>query len=142
MKYRNLLLSIAFFLSTTFVSKANTCSSIDTSIKLYPVCLHFQSICCGVPDEKALQDWIADFKKRKHVKQIKALRVGPMGREGEYDLYFERGKMKKCTFKKFQEELQKVALKMKEPGMVVYESNVTLREPASHDIKNNYEIIF
>jgi hypothetical protein len=138
MKYRNFMLSIDFYLSIPFSSKAHSYNIIDTSNKVYAICLHFQSICCGVPDEKPLQIWINEFKKRKHIKKVNALKVGPMGREGEYNLYFNKGEMNNCVFRKFQEGLKKLVSTLKEPGIVVYESNPPIDHSKSEIIDVTY----
>jgi hypothetical protein len=73
-----------------------------------------------------LKTWISGFKKKYGIKKIKAIQVGPLGREGEYDLYFTLKGLKKTTLNKFKTGIKKIVPKMIEPGMVTLEENVIL----------------
>lgn len=120
------LLFVVFFLCSS-IAQASFFSKKDTVAVSYPICLHFQSICCGVPEEKKLKTWISNFKKKYGIKRIKATYVGPLGREGEYDLYFALKGLKKSTQSKFKTGIKKIIPKMIEPGMVTLEENVKLK---------------
>jgi hypothetical protein len=79
-----------------------------------------------VPEEKMLKTWIVGFKKKYGIKKINAIQVGPLGREGEYDLYFTLKGLKKTTQNKFKTGIKKIVPKMIEPGMVTLEENIVL----------------
>jgi hypothetical protein len=121
---QSLLIFVFIFCYTT--TQALTFSKKDTAIVTYPICLHFQSVCCGVPEEKMLKTWIAGFKKKYGIKKINAIQVGPLGREGEYDLYFTLKGLKKTTQNKFKTGIKKIVPKMIEPGMVTLEEDIVL----------------
>jgi hypothetical protein len=91
-----------------------------------------------VPEEKILKSWIAGFKKKYGIKKIKAFQVGPLGREGEYDLYFSLKGLKQKTANKFKAGIKKIVPKMIDPGMVTLEENLELNTnnlPSSITIK-------
>lgn len=123
-KIQCFLIVVFIFCYTTI--QASSFSKKDTILVTYPICLHFQSVCCGVPEEKMLKTWITGFKKKYGIKKIKAIQVGPLGREGEYDLYFTLKGLKKTTLNKFKKGIKKIVPKMIEPGMVTLEENVIL----------------
>ncbi len=62
---------------------------------VYPLVMSFQSECCGVPSDSALQEFIKKFKARYKINKITADRIGPMGREGEYYLAFRLKELSK-----------------------------------------------
>ncbi|MEN9963568.1 MAG: hypothetical protein RL582_663 [Bacteroidota bacterium] len=131
------LLIVVFILCNT-ITQASSFSKKDTNFVTYPICLHFQSVCCGVPEEKILKSWIAGFKKKYGIKKIKAFQVGPLGREGEYDLYFSLKGLKQKTANKFKAGIKKIVPKMIDPGMVTLEENLELNTtnlPSSITIK-------
>ena len=81
---RNLLLMLGLnlcFISISFGQQS------DSTLK-YAVVIKFQSICCGVPNAAPLKKFVSKFKKEYHTKTIRADKIGPMGREGEYYLGF------------------------------------------------------
>lgn len=95
--------------------------------KTYDVVLQFQSFCCGVPDDEALQKAVAAFKKTYKLKKIYVDRIGPMGKEGEYQLCFAMNKMTARQRSAFIELLEKTAPLLKDPGQVTLEKNVLVK---------------
>lgn len=83
----------------------------------YPVTFQFASYGTGVPDDQPLKDYINTFKKRNRIKSIPALRVGPMGREGEYYLLFTLKGMKKKIASLFIGGLQQLAEQKPKNGL-------------------------
>lgn len=72
----------------------------------YPVVIQFNSHCCGVPSDTPLVKYINDFRKKFHRKSIYAIRISPMGREGEYWLAFSLTNMKRDTRLRFIQGLE------------------------------------
>jgi len=92
----------------------------------YPVVVQFQSECCGVPDEAPLLKFIRTFKKENKIKKIKALHIGPMGKEGEYYLAFTLTELKKKQKQTFIRKLKLVASRMKDKGSASVEEQMLL----------------
>ena len=103
-----ILSCMAFFLFTTcFIVFANNGKHIiinsinQDSVLAYPIAVKFQSVCCGVPSDVPLQKAIKSFKKRYKINIIDAVHIGPLGREGEYDLAFPLNEMTDTQKKAF-----------------------------------------
>lgn len=124
--FQTLLLS--FFMLHVCAQENTKQSNSDTATLQFPICLHFQSVCCGVPDEQKLKIWVNTFKKKYGIRRMSAVHVGPLGREGEYDLYFPLKGMKKNTALNFKKGIIKQAKKLNDPGMVTVEENATLNK--------------
>lgn len=88
----------------------------------------FQSVCCGVPDQEPLDKAIRAFKKKEKMTSLRAWKIGPMGREGEYYLVFDLEKWPASRRKKFMEILRVVSGKLKDPGHVNLEENYMMRK--------------
>jgi len=80
MKSTSLILFIFLLNFADYASPVYAQKKEDTTSVTYPVCLHFQSVCCGVPDEKKLKIWIAGFKKIYNIRKIK--KIGIAGHRG------------------------------------------------------------
>ncbi len=87
---KSLLLITALILSVT---QPLTAQAIMKTT--YPLVISFQSQCCGVPSDSAVRKFIVSFKKKYKIKKITAYHIGPMGREGEYDLAFTLNELSK-----------------------------------------------
>jgi hypothetical protein len=74
----------------------------------YPLVVSFQSMCCGVPSDSAITNFIRLFKKQYKVKKIKAYHIGPMGREGEYYLAFKLNELNKRQVNYFISRIKNV----------------------------------
>jgi hypothetical protein len=92
----------------------------------YRVVVKFGSMCCGVPSSKPLLDYVAAFKKRNKIKKISCVSIGPMGREGEYDMAFTLKELKKTQAEIFVKELIALAVTMKEQGYTNIEENIEI----------------
>jgi transcriptional regulatory protein LevR len=90
----------------------------------YRVVVKFGSMCCGVPSDKPLLDYITAFKKKNKIKKINSDRIGPMGKEGEYDMAFSLKELKKQQVEIFVKEVTTLAATMKEQGYANVEENV------------------
>ncbi len=70
----------------TILASDNNCN--------YPFVVKFNSFGTGVSSDKPLLTYIAAFKKKYKIKKITYMRIGPMGREGEYHMAFPLNEMK------------------------------------------------
>ncbi len=110
------------FLLLSFLSFAQT---KDSSIHC-KLLLKFQSIGTGVPQEINLIKNINSFKKKYHIRQIKAVHIGPMGREGEYYICFNMKEMNTKNKKYFVKKMKSLCELKNERGYIVAEENVTI----------------
>jgi hypothetical protein len=92
----------------------------------YRVVVKFGSMCCGVPSNKPLLDYVATFKKKNKIKKIVCDSIGPMGREGEYYMAFTLKELKKTQIANFVKEITDLAATMKEQGYANVEENVEI----------------
>jgi hypothetical protein len=90
----------------------------------YRVVVKFGSMCCGVPSNKPLLDYVTAFKKKNKIKKIACDSIGPMGKEGEYDMAFTLKELKKKQVEIFVKEVTALATTMKEQGYTNVEENV------------------
>jgi hypothetical protein len=114
---------ILFFISfvlTGIVTKAQT----KDSIIHYPIAVEFQSVCCGVPSEVPLVSFIKKFKRTNKIKKIKAYKIGPLGREGEYHLGFKLTEFNRAQKKSFIKKLKQFVPKLNDKGLAVMKLNV------------------
>jgi hypothetical protein len=102
-----------------------TMSSI-AQINKYRVVVKFGSMCCGVPSNKPLLDYVAAFKKKNKIKKIVCDSIGPMGKEGEYDMAFTLKELKKKQVETFVKEVTTLASTMKEQGYANVEENIDI----------------
>ena len=61
-------------------------ASAQDSTKTYPAVIHFRSECCGVPNAQPLYDYLKKFRKTYGTGRFTVDKIGPLGREGEYNL--------------------------------------------------------
>jgi hypothetical protein len=106
-------------------SKAQTFDST-----LYPLTIKFASICCGVPSDIPLKKEIKLFKTKNKIKRIKAIKISPMGREGEYWICFKLKELSKKQISNFSEKLCNVTKKMTDRGNAYCENNVQVIKSA------------
>jgi len=85
----------------------------DTS---YPLCLQFVSHCCGVPSEAPVKEYIDSFKLNQHIPEIKAIHIGPLGREGEYRIVFTLNELNDTQKAAFISGLKNVRKQGDDPG--------------------------
>ena len=85
---------------------------------IYPFVVKFNSFGTGVSSDKPLMTYIASFKKKYKIKKITYMRIGPMGREGEYYMAFPFNEMTKAQANVFMREVKKLVAKIKDRGSV------------------------
>jgi hypothetical protein len=127
-----------FFLFICFA-----CLNVEAqdSIKKYSLAIHFNSICCGVPDDAILKKEIRKFRKTYHIKSVSALKVSPLGREGEYDLYFSLKDIPRKRRGSFTRLLQRTIPKLTDKGNASLEFEAELNKsalPANVEYKKVY----
>ena len=92
----------------------------------YPVVVQFHSVCCGVPSDKPLIQYITTFKKANKIQKINAIKIFPMGREGEYYLAFSLKEMNRRQKFLFRNKLKPIVDKMKDKGNATVEENMNI----------------
>ena len=119
-------LMFSFFISIfTLTSFAQQKKKKEKSL-FYPVVVQFHSICCGVPSEKPLTQFITTFKKANHIQKINAVKISPMGKEGEYYLAFSLKEMDRKQKFLFRNKLKNITDKMKDKGNASVEENMNI----------------
>jgi len=105
---------IAFFICLLFW-QVSYCQSKDSTLK-FDLAVSFGSYCCGVPDAAPLKKGIVQFKKKYHIKKIKATHISPLGREGEYLIGFNLQSFSPTKRKKFIQTIQSISAKLRDKG--------------------------
>ncbi len=95
----------------------------------YPLVVEFHSVCCGVPDNAPLLKYIAGFKKKYKIKKIAYDRIGPLGREGEYDMAFLLKELNKKQATVFMKQVKLIAATLKDKGNADTEQNISVEAP-------------
>jgi len=107
MKQLFILLTCLFLIKTSAIAQQK-----------YPVVVQFNSHCCGVPSDTPLIKYIKTFRKQHHRKSLSAIRIAPMGREGEYWLAFSLSTMKQANRIRFIQGLETLIPTMTDQGSV------------------------
>ena len=110
------ILTLIFFITQSSIAQTNK----------YRVVVKFGSMCCGVPSNKPLLNYIATFKKKNKVKKIVCDNIGPMGKEGEYDMAFTLKELNKKQIEVFVKDVTALATTMKEQGYTNVEENIEI----------------
>ena len=96
----------------------------------YPVVVQFHSVCCGVPADKPLIQYITSFKKNNKIQKINAIKISPMGKEGEYYLAFPLKEMNRRQKFLFKNNLKTITDNMKDKGNASVEENMIIFKSA------------
>ncbi len=80
----------------------------NVPISAYKVAIKFSSIGTGVPDDAPVIKFVQQFKKQYRIKAVSFYKVGPLGREGEYDMAFKLTELNPARQKAFIAGLKKV----------------------------------
>jgi hypothetical protein len=89
----------------------------------YPLIIKFGSECCGVPSDAPLKKEIKYFKSKNKIKSLKAIKISPMGREGEYWICFKLRELSKKQKINFSDKLCKTTKKMTDKGYASCETD-------------------
>ncbi len=120
------MIRILFFISLIFIVGFSTKAQIKDSIIRYPVVIQFQSVCCGVPSQQPLISFIKTFKRNNKVKKITAYRIGPLGKEGEYNVGFKLTELNRTQKKSFLKKIKLLVPKLNDKGIAVVNEMVTI----------------
>lgn len=120
------LIILFFLLTASRVSYGQTSNG-----NTYPLVIQFSSFCCGVPKDSTVRAYVNRFKKSYKIKAIKAYKVGPMGREGEYNLAFPLTEMSKKQAKKFVEGIKSVKIAPGDQGAIHYQSDFVIENTSA-----------
>ncbi len=101
-------------------------ASAQTAGTKYALVVSFHSECCGVPSAKPLELYVAKFKKQYRIKKITYDRIGPLGREGEYDMAFKLKELTKKQTAVFIKNVKTVVKTMKDKGSADTEENTNV----------------
>jgi hypothetical protein len=115
---KKIIFLIAILILVSYCLKAQIADSIR-----YPLIIKFASVCCGVPSDAPLKKEIKYFKSKNKIKTIKAIKISPMGREGEYWVCFKLRELSKKQKINFSDKLCKVTKKMIDKGNTYCETN-------------------
>ena len=110
--------------------------------KVYPLVISFHSMCCGVPSDSAIQKFISSFKKKYKVKKISANSIGPLGREGEYELVFNLKELNKKQQSYFISKIKKVGKFPSDKGSFSFEENKEIDLSAIPKRAGASEVVF
>lgn len=94
----------------------------------FSIVFKFESVCCGVPNDTPLKNYLKSFKKKNNIKILQASYIGPMGREGEYYIGFNLTEMNKQQKTSFYKGLKSTASKMKDKGKAVAEKKFSINK--------------
>lgn len=112
------MIRILFFISLIFIGISTNAQTNDSIVR-YPILIQFQSVCCGVPSETPLISFIKTFKRNNKIKKITAFKIGPLGREGEYNVGFKLTELNRAQKKSFIKKLKLLVPKLNDKGMAV-----------------------
>jgi len=119
-----------YFLFVFICLLFNTAKAQQQDSITYKAVIHFNSVCCGVPDSKPLTKAIKSFKKTHRIKSIRAITIGPIGKEGEYLLAFPLKGMSKSKQIALIKQMKTATSKMTDKGNAVLEDNETIVKSA------------
>jgi hypothetical protein len=119
------MIRILFFISLCFIGFSTKAQTKDSIVR-YPLVIQFQSVCCGVPSEAPLISFIKTFKRNNKIKKITAYKIGPLGREGEYNVGFKLTELNKAQKKSFIKKLKLLMPKLNDKGLAVVNEMETI----------------
>ena len=99
---------LAFMGFSAVCQQKNASPAKNIPISAYKVAVKFTSIGTGVPDDAPLIKFVQQFKKQYKIKAVYFYKVGPLGREGEYDMAFKLTELNPARQKVFIAGLKKV----------------------------------
>ena len=118
--------SLLFILFISIITLTSFAQQKKEKSLYYPVVVQFHSVCCGVPSDKPLIQYINSFKKANKIQKINAIKISPMGREGEYYLAFPLKEMNRRQKFLFRNKLKTITDKMKDKGNATVEENMNI----------------
>lgn len=134
------MIRILFCISLFFVGFSTKAQTNDSIVR-YPIVIQFQSVCCGVPSEEPLISFFKTFKRNNKIKKITAYKIGPLGREGEYNVGFKLTELNRSQKKTFIKKIKLLAPKLNDKGLAVVNEIVTINlksYPANVSVERVY----
>ena len=119
------MIRILFSIPLFFIGFSTKAQNNDSIVR-YPIVIQFQSVCCGVPSEDPLISLIKTFKRNNKIKKITGFKIGPLGREGEYNVGFKLTELNRAQKKSFTKKIKRLPPKLNDKGMAVVNENVTI----------------
>lgn len=119
------MIRILLCISLFFIGISTNAQTKD-SIVHYPIVIQFQSVCCGVPSEAPLISFIKTFKRNNKIKKITAYKIGPLGREGEYNVGFKLTELNSAQKKTFIKKIKLLMPKLNDKGLAVVNEMETI----------------
>lgn len=116
------LLSMVFFVGCS--SQSQKLASNNT----YPLVVAFHSICCGVPSEQPVKDYVVNFRKENNIDSIKLILISPLGKEGEFRLVFPLTELTSKQKKNFIEGMMKVEKLKDDPGTLEFVTDMEIKK--------------
>ncbi|MBK8712192.1 MAG: hypothetical protein IPL97_10030 [Niastella sp.] len=114
------------FLTGIFILGMNIMMNAQTM--KFPATVMFTSECCGVPTDSSILKMIQHFKKQYHIKTISWYHIGPLGREGEYNMAFPLTELKAAQKRIFIKKMQKLTLAPSGPGHLTLSTDYILEK--------------
>ncbi len=115
-------------ITVLLLSSCKTLNSQATTSRTYKVYLYFYSIGAGTADAGPVTGYIREFKAANGIASVKADKIGPLGKEGEYALGFELKEMNAGQQASFISGITQKAKSIKDRGASVnVETNYSIR---------------
>jgi hypothetical protein len=119
------MIRILFFISFCFIWISTKAQTKDSIVR-YPIVIQFQSVCCGVPSEEPLITFLKTFKRNNKIKKITAYKIGPLGREGEYNVGFKLTELNRAQKRSFIKKIKLLVPKLNDKGLAVVNEMETI----------------
>jgi hypothetical protein len=115
-------------LSTVFLFGCSGQSQKLAGNNSYPIVIAFHSICCGVPSDEPIKEYVLGFKKEHKIDSIKYVRIAPLGKEGEFRLAFPLAELNMNQRKIFIEGMMKIEKRKDDPGTLEFLTDVQVNK--------------
>ncbi len=129
---KKLIVAIALFSSTFFFAQKS-----ENYLQI-----GYSSVCCGMPSDKPVMDYLNRFQKKNRIKALEVYRQSGLGREGEYNLYVGTDRLSRTQKAKFITGLkstinaQNNSRKKNSDGMVNFDQAETLKKADLANARN------
>jgi len=135
MKYKILITAFILTISQSLFAQTATKT-------IYPLVISFNSECCGVPTDSAIRKFVADFKQKNKIKKIIATRIGPLGREGEYELAFTLTELSKKQAASFTSNIKSTKKLKTDKGSFTFEEKKEIDTETISKRARTTEVVF
>lgn len=135
MKYKLLIIALLLSISQLLFAQTETKT-------IYPMVISFRSECCGVPSDSAIRKFVGSFKQKYKIKKITAYRIGPLGREGEYDLAFSLTELSKKQVALFISKIKSTKKLKTDKGSFTFEEKKEIDTETISKRAKTTEVVF